>query len=142
MECTVKWLGQESGMSFVAETGSGHMVAMDGAPEAGGRNLAPRPMELLLAGAGGCTAFDIVMILKKGRHQVSGCDVRLEADRAETDPKVFTRIHFHFRVSGHNLKPEAVARAIDLSKDKYCSASIMLGKTASITHDFEIIETN
>ncbi len=142
MECTVKWLGQESGMSFMAETGSGHMVAMDGAPEAGGRNLAPRPMEMLLAGAGGCTAFDIVMILKKGRHQVSGCDVRLEADRAETDPKVFTRIHFHFRVSGHNLKPEAVARAIDLSKDKYCSASIMLGKTASITHDFEIIETN
>ena len=142
MECTVKWLGQESGMSFMAETGSGHMVAMDGAPEAGGRNLAPRPMEMLLAGAGGCTAFDIVMILKKGRHQVSGCDVRLEADRAETDPKVFTRIHFHFRVSGHNLKPEAVARAIDLSKDKYCSASIMLGKTASITHDFEIIEVN
>ncbi|MDD3483245.1 OsmC family protein [Azovibrio restrictus] len=142
MECTVKWLGQGSGMSFVAETGSGHMVAMDGAPEAGGRNLAPRPMEMLLAGAGGCTAFDIVMILKKGRHQVSGCDVRLEADRADTDPKVFTRIHFHFRVSGHNLKPETVARAIDLSKDKYCSASIMLGKTASITHDFEIIETN
>ncbi|WP_026686406.1 OsmC family protein [Azovibrio restrictus] len=142
MECTVKWLGQESGMSFMAETGSGHMVAMDGAPEAGGRNLAPRPMEMLLAGTGGCTAFDIVMILKKGRHQVSGCDVRLEADRAETDPKVFTRIHFHFRVSGHNLKPEAVARAIDLSKDKYCSASIMLGKTASITHDFEIIETH
>lgn len=140
MECTVKWTGPESGMSFIAETGSGHMVAMDGAPEAGGRNLAPRPMEMLLAGTGGCTAFDIVMILKKGRHQVSGCDVRLEADRAETDPKVFTRIHFHFRVSGRNLKPDAVARAIDLSKDKYCSASIMLGKTASITHDFEIIE--
>lgn len=140
MECTVKWTGLESGMSFIAETGSGHMVAMDGAPEAGGRNLAPRPMEMLLAGTGGCTAFDIVMILKKGRHQVTGCDVRLEADRAETDPKVFTRIHFHFRVSGRNLKPDAVARAIDLSKDKYCSASIMLGKTASITHDFEIIE--
>lgn len=140
MQCTVKWMGADSGMSFVAETGSGHMVAMDGAPEAGGRNLAPRPMEMLLAGTGGCTAFDIVMILKKGRHQVSGCDVRLEADRAETDPKVFTRIHFHFRVSGKNLKPEAVARAIDLSKDKYCSASIMLGKSAEITHDFEIIE--
>lgn len=140
MECTVKWMGADSGMSFVAETGSGHMVTMDGAPEAGGRNLAPRPMEMLLAGAGGCTAFDIVMILKKGRHQVSGCDVRLEADRAETDPKVFTRIHFHFRVSGKSLKPEAVARAIDLSKDKYCSASIMLGKTAEITHDFEIVE--
>lgn len=140
MQCTVKWMGADSGMSFIAETGSGHMVTMDGAPEAGGRNLAPRPMEMLLAGAGGCTAFDIVMILKKGRHQVSGCDVRLEAERAETDPKVFTRIHFHFRVSGKNLKPEAVARAIDLSKDKYCSASIMLGKTAEITHDFEIVE--
>lgn len=140
MQCTVKWMGADSGMSFIAETGSGHMVTMDGAPEAGGRNLAPRPMEMLLAGAGGCTAFDIVMILKKGRHQVSGCDVRLEAERAEIDPKVFTRIHFHFRVSGKNLKPEAVARAIDLSKDKYCSASIMLGKTAEITHDFEIVE--
>lgn len=140
MQCTVKWMGTDSGMSFVAETGSGHMVAMDGAPEAGGRNLAPRPMEMLLAGTGGCTAFDVVMILKKGRHQVEGCDVRLEAERAETDPKVFTRIHFHFRVVGRNLKPEAVARAIDLSKDKYCSASIMLGKTAEITHDFEIIE--
>jgi len=140
MQCTVKWMGADSGMSFVAETGSGHMVTMDGAPEAGGRNLAPRPMEMLLAGTGGCTAFDIVMILKKGRHQVSGCDVRLEAERADSDPKVFTRIHFHFRVSGKNLKPEAVARAIDLSKDKYCSASIMLGKTAAITHDFDIIE--
>lgn len=140
MQCTIKWMGADSGMSFIAETGSGHMVTMDGAPEAGGRNLAPRPMEMLLAGAGGCTAFDIVMILKKGRHQVSGCDVRLEAERAEIDPKVFTRIHFHFRVSGKNLKPEAVARAIDLSKDKYCSASIMLGKTAEITHDFEIVE--
>ena len=140
MQCTVKWMGADSGMSFVAETGSGHMVAMDGAPEAGGRNLAPRPMEMLLAGTGGCTAFDVVMILKKGRHQVEGCDVRLEAERAGTDPKVFTRIHFHFRVVGRNLKPEAVARAIDLSKDKYCSASIMLGKTAEITHDFEIVE--
>ena len=140
MQCTVKWMGADSGMSFVAETGSGHMVAMDGAPVAGGRNLAPRPMEMLLAGTGGCTAFDVVMILKKGRHQVEGCDVRLEAERAETDPKVFTRIHFHFRVVGRNLKPEAVARAIDLSKDKYCSASIMLGKTAEITHDFEIVE--
>jgi putative redox protein len=127
-------------MSFVAETGSGHLVAMDGAPEAGGRNLAPRPMEMLLLGAGGCTAFDVVTILQKGRHQVSGCDVRLEAERAPDNPKVFTRIHFHFRVSGKNLKPEVVARAIDLSRDKYCSASIMLGKTADITHDFEIIE--
>lgn len=140
MECTVRWLGKAGGMSFVAETGSGHLVAMDGAPEAGGRNLAPRPMEMLLLGAGGCTAFDVVTILQKGRHQVSGCDVRLEAERAPDNPKVFTRIHFHFRVSGKNLKPEVVARAIDLSRDKYCSASIMLGKTADITHDFEIIE--
>lgn len=140
MECSVKWMGPDNGMSFIGETGSGHMVTMDGASEAGGRNLAPRPMEMLLAGTGGCTAFDVVMILKKGRHQVTGCDVTLKAERAETDPKVFTHIHFHFRVSGRKLKPEAVARAIDLSKDKYCSASIMLGKSASITHDFEIIE--
>lgn len=138
MECKVKWTGD--GMSFLAETGSGHTAVMDGAPEAGGRNLAPRPMEMVLVGTGGCTAFDVVMILQKGRHAVSGCEVSLSAERAESDPKVFTRIHFHFRVSGRNLKPEAVARAIDLSKDKYCSASIMLGKTAAITHDFEIVE--
>ena len=137
MECTVKWVGN---VTFLAETGSNHAILMDGAPEAGGRNLAPRPMELLLAGAGGCTAFDIVLILKRGRHQVSGCEVSLKADRAETDPKIFTHIHFHFTVRGKQLKPEAVARAIDLSKDKYCSASIMLGKTATITHDYEIIE--
>lgn len=137
MECTVKWVDN---VTFFAETGSNHAILMDGAPEAGGRNLAPRPMELLLAGAGGCTAFDIVLILKRGRHQVSGCEVSLKADRAETDPKIFTHIHFHFTVRGKQLKPEAVARAIDLSKDKYCSASIMLGKTATITHDYEIIE--
>ena len=137
MECTVKWVDN---VTFLAETGSNHAILMDGAPEAGGRNLAPRPMELLLAGAGGCTTFDIVLILKRGRHQVSGCEVSLKADRAETDPKIFTHIHFHFKVSGKQLKPEAVARAIDLSKDKYCSASIMLGKTATITHDYEIIE--
>lgn len=140
MECTVRWTGADAGMSFLAETGSGHAVLMDGAPEAGGRNLAPRPMELLLAGTGGCTAFDVVLILKKGRHQVQGCEVSLKAERADTDPKVFTRIHFHYRVSGRNLKPEAVARAIDLSKEKYCSASIILGQTAEITHDFEIVE--
>ena len=139
MECKIKWAGE--GMSFLAETGSRHAVVMDGAPEAGGSNLGPRPMELLLAGTGGCTAFDVVMILKKGRHDVSGCEVSLEAERADTDPKVFTRIHFHFRISGKKLKPEVVARAIELSKDKYCSASIMLGKTAEITHDFEIIES-
>ncbi|MDA0189494.1 MAG: OsmC family protein [Proteobacteria bacterium] len=138
MECTVTWVG---GMSFMAETGSNHALLMDGAPEAGGRNLAPRPMELLLAGTGGCTAFDVVLILQKGRHAVAGCEVALTAERAESEPKVFTRIHFHFRVSGSNLRPEVVARAIELSKEKYCSASIMLGKTATITHDFEIVET-
>jgi putative redox protein len=138
MECKVKWI--EGGMSFLAETGSNHAVLMDGAPEAGGRNLAPRPMELLLAGTGGCTAFDVVAILKKGRHAVTGCEVSLTAERAETDPKVFTHIHFHFRITGKGLKPEVVTRAINLSKEKYCSASIMLGETAKITHDFEIVE--
>ena len=138
MECKVKWI--EGGMSFLAETGSNHAVLMDGAPEAGGRNMAPRPMELLLAGTGGCTAFDVVAILKKGRHAVTGCEVNLTAERADTDPKVFTHIHFHFRVTGKGLKPEVVTRAINLSKEKYCSASIMLGETAKITHDFEIVE--
>lgn len=138
MECKVKWI--EGSMSFLAETGSGHVVAMDGPPEAGGRNLAPRPMEMLLTGTGGCTAFDVVSILKKGRHAVTGCDVEVHADRADTDPKVFTRIHFHFRVRGKQLKPEAVTRAVELSSEKYCSASIMLGKTASITHEVEIID--
>ena len=138
MKCDVKWAG--NGMSFLAETGSNHIVAMDGAPESGGRNLAPRPMEMLLAGAGGCTAFDVVLILKKGRHAISGCEVKVQAVRADEDPKVFTQIHFHFRVSGTQLKPNAVARAIELSSEKYCSASIMLGKTAAITHDFEIVE--
>ncbi|MBL8414529.1 MAG: OsmC family protein [Propionivibrio sp.] len=138
MECKVKWI--DGGMSFLAETGSNHAFVMDGAPEAGGRNLAPRPMEMLLAGTGGCTAFDVVAILKKGRHAITGCEVSLQAERAETEPKVFTRIHFHFRISGKQLKPDAVARAIALSKDKYCSASIMLGKTAFITHDLEIVE--
>jgi putative redox protein len=127
-------------MSFVAESGSGHAIVMDGATDAGGRNLGPRPMEMVLAGTGGCTAFDIVLILKRGRHAISGCEVRLTAERAEADPKVFTHIHFHYRVKGRQLKPEAVARAIELSKEKYCSASIMIGKTAEITHDFEIID--
>lgn len=140
MECTVRWQGADAGMSFVAESGSGHALVMDGAPEAGGRNLGPRPMEMLLAGTGGCTAFDVVLILKRGRHAVSGCEVKLSAERAESDPKIFTRVHFHYRIKGRQLKPEAVARAIELSKDKYCSASIMIGKTAEITHDFEIIE--
>ena len=137
MECTVRW---QDGMSFVAETGSGHLVCMDGAPEAGGRNLAPRPMELVLAGTGGCTAFDIVLILQRGRHEISGCEIKLQAERADTDPKVFTRINMHFVVTGKNLKPEAVERAVKLSAEKYCSASIMLGKTAEITHDFELVE--
>ncbi|OHC61152.1 MAG: peroxiredoxin [Rhodocyclales bacterium GWA2_65_19] len=136
MECTVRW---HEGMSFVAETGSGHMVAMDGAPEAGGRNLAPRPMELLLAGTGGCTAFDVVMILQRGRQEISGCDVKLTAERAESDPKVFTRINMHFVVKGKNLKSDAVERAVKLSAEKYCSASIMLGKTAAISHTWEIV---
>jgi putative redox protein len=140
MECTIRWTGSDAGMSFVAESGSGHAIVMDGATDAGGRNLGPRPMEMVLAGTGGCTAFDIVLILKRGRHAISGCEVRLTAERAEADPKVFTHIHFHYRVKGRQLKPEAVARAIELSKEKYCSASIMIGKTAEITHDFEIID--
>lgn len=140
MECTVRWMGNDAGMAFVAETGSGHAVVMDGAPEAGGRNIGLRPMEMVLAGTGGCSAFDVVLILKKGRHQVSACDVSLQAERADSDPKVFTRIHLHYRVKGKNLKPDAVARAIALSKEKYCSASIMIGKTAEITSGFEIID--
>ena len=140
MESTIRWMGNDAGMSFVAESGSGHAIVMDGAPEAGGRNLGMRPMELVLAGTGGCTAFDVVLILKKGRHAVTGCEVSLRAERAETDPKVFTRVHFHYRVKGRQLKRDAVARAIELSKDKYCSASIMLAETAEITHDFEVVD--
>lgn len=137
LECTVRW--QPHGMSFIAETGSGHIVAMDGAPEAGGHNLAARPLELLLAGAGGCTSFDVVSILKKARQEVTDCAVRLTAERAETDPKVFTRIDLHFVVTGRGLKPEAVERAVGLSAEKYCSASIMLGKTAQMNHTWEIV---
>jgi len=139
MEVKVSWNGP-SGMSFRAETGSGHTVTMDGAPEAGGHNTAARPMELVLAGTGGCTAFDVVLILKRSREEVLGCDVTLQAERAEVDPKVFTKIHFHFTVSGKNLKPAAVERAVKLSHEKYCSASIMLAKMAEITHSFEIVE--
>lgn len=138
LECTVRW--NPHGMSFTAETGSGHMVAMDGAPEAGGRNLAPRPLELLLAGAGGCSSFDVVSILKKGRQAVTNCAVQVTAERATEDPKVFTRIDMHFVVTGRDLKPEAVERAVKLSAEKYCSASIMLGKTAAMTHTWEIVE--
>lgn len=137
MECTVRW---HEGMSFIAQTGSGHLVPMDGAPEAGGHNWAARPMELLLAGAGGCTSFDVISILKKSRQDVSGCEVRLTAERADTDPKVFTQLHLHFVVKGSGLKAETVERAVKLSAEKYCSATIMLGKTAVTTHSWEIIE--
>lgn len=137
MKARVKWVEQ---VSFLGETESGHAVLMDGAPAAGGRNLGPRPMEMLLLGAGGCTSFDVIGILKKSRQAVSDCYVEIDAERAETDPKVFTRIHMHFVVKGKDIKAEVVERAIKLSAEKYCSASIMLGATAKITHDFEIVE--
>ena len=137
MKGRIKWV---ENVAFLGETGSGHAVLMDGAPEGGGRNLGPRPMELLLIGAGGCTAYDVVHILKKSRANITDCVAEIEAERADEDPKVFTRIHFHFVVTGKNLKPEQVERAIALSAEKYCSASIMLGKTATITHDFELVE--
>lgn len=127
-------------MTFLAETGSNHLVAMDGAPEGGGRNLAPRPMEIVLAGAGGCTAYDVVVILKKNNQDVTGCEVRLEAERAATDPKVFTRIHYHFAIRGRGLKRSLVEQAVRLTHEKYCSATAILGKTAEITKDFEILE--
>jgi putative redox protein len=140
MECTIRWTGE--GMSFIAETGSGHMVAMDGAPEGGGRNLAPRPMEMVLLGTGGCTAYDVVLILKRGRHDVRGCDVRLLADRAAEDPKVFTRIEFRFTVRGKGLKRDIVERAVRLSHEKYCSASAMLARTAAIETSIEVVEAD
>ncbi|MBL8334305.1 MAG: OsmC family protein [Rubrivivax sp.] len=139
MDCTVNWVSA-MGMAFVAETGSGHVLTMDGAPDGGGRDLAPRPMETVLAGTGGCTAYDVVLILKRGRHDVRGCQIKIKADRADTDPKVFTRIHMHFVVSGRGLATAAVERAIALSHERYCSASIMLGKTAEITTSHEIVE--
>lgn len=138
MECTVNWV-PAAGMEFVAETGSGHVLVMDGAVDGGGRNLAPRPMETVLAGTAGCTAYDVVLILKRGRHAVSGCQVKLTSERAETDPKVFTKIHVHFRVTGADIPAVAVERAVQMSHDKYCSASIMLAKTAEITTSFEIV---
>ena len=139
MECTINWMGTE-GMAFVAETGSGHLLTMDGAPDGGGHNLAPRPMETVLAGTGGCTAYDVVLILKRGRHDVRGCQVKLKAERAPTEPKDFTAIHMHFVVMGRGLKQDVVERAVALSHEKYCSASIMLGKTAAITTSAEIVE--
>ncbi len=137
MDCVVRWI---DGMGFLAETGSGHTLTMDGAPDVGGRNLAPRPMEMLLVGAGGCTAYDVVLILKRGRHSVSDCRVKVSAKRAETDPKIFTQIHFHYSVSGAGLKPAVVERAVKMSKEKYCSATIMLGRTAEVSSSFEIID--
>ena len=148
MECTVSWTGAagtRSGMGFVAETGSGHVLMMDGAvdeaqPANGGQNLAPRPMETVLAGTGGCTAYDVVLILKRGRHDVRGCSVKLSSERAAADPKVFTKIHMHFTVSGKAIPAAAVERAVAMSHDKYCSATIMLAKTADITTSFEVRE--
>ena len=151
MECTVNWMGvagltgSKSGMTFVAETGSGHTLVMDGAPdeakpENGGANMAPRPMETVLAGTGGCTAYDVVLILKRGRHDVRGCSVKLTSERAPVDPKVFTKIHMHFVVTGKGLTSSSVERAIAMSHDKYCSATIMLGKMAEITTSFEVLE--
>ena len=148
MECTVSWTGglnTRSGMGFVAETGSGHTLVMDGAPDAdkpenGGQNLAPRPMETVLAGTGGCTAYDVVLILKRGRHNVQGCTVKLSAERATTGPKVFTKIHMHFTVTGKGIPVPAVERAVAMSHEKYCSATIMLAKTADITTSFEVLD--
>lgn len=137
MKARIKWV---EGVTMLAESGSGHAIVIDGPPEYGGRNLGVRPMEMLLMGMGGCTQFDVLMILRKGRHQVSFCEVELEAERAATDPKVFTRIHAHFRIGGRGLTEKAVGRAVRMSAEKYCSASIMLGATAEITHDFEILE--
>jgi len=137
MDCTIRWA---EGMAFVAETGSGHAFVMDGAPEGGGRNMGPRPMETVLAGTGGCTAYDVVLILKRSGQDIRSCDVEVHAERAETDPKVFTKIHMHFIVRGRGLRAALVESAIRRSHDKYCSASIMLGKTAEITHDYELID--
>jgi putative redox protein len=137
MKARVKWV---EGALMVGESPSGHAVVMDGPPDLGGRNLGIRPMEMLLLGMGGCTEFDVIHILRKGRHEVTGCEVRIEAERAASDPKVFTHIHVHFVVSGRGLTEKAVERAVRLSAEKYCSASIMLGKAAQITHDFEIVD--
>ena len=138
MECKVRWSGD--GMSFIAETGSNHLLTMDGAPEGGGRNLAPRPMEVVLSGTGGCTAYDVVVILKKSGQDVTGCEVKLTAERAATDPKVFTKIHMHWTVRGRGLKRNIVESAVRLTHEKYCSATAMLQRTAEVTRDFEVIE--
>ncbi len=137
MKTRIKWNGN---VSFQADSGSGHQILMDGAPEAGGQNLGPRPMEMLLMGLGGCTTFDVILILKKGRQDVTDCVVEIEAERATVDPKVFTHIHLHFIISGRNLKQKQIERALKLSAEKYCSASIMLKNTVKITHDYEIVD--
>ncbi len=137
MKARIQWAGEAG---FIAEADSGHKVLIDGPPEYGGRNQGPRPMELVLMGMGGCAAFDVVHILRKSRQEISDCVAEIEAERAESEPKVFTRIHVHFIVTGKGLDAKKVAHAIELSATKYCSASIMLGKTAKITHDYEIVE--
>jgi putative redox protein len=139
MKARIKWLED---VAFVGEAGSGHSVVMDGAPDAGGRNIGFRPMEMLLVGLGGCSAFDVVLILKRGREQVTDCVVELDADRAETDPKVFTNIRMRYIVTGRALDPKKVERAVNLSAEKYCSASAIMNKTAQITHTVEIVEAN
>ncbi|MCC5856630.1 MAG: OsmC family protein [Ectothiorhodospiraceae bacterium] len=136
MRATVKWTGEAS---FEGTSGSGHTVIMDGPPDAGGRDLGVRPMEMLLLGLGGCTAFDVVYILQRGRHPVSDCVVEVEAERADTPPKVFTKIHLHYKVRGKGLKDAVVERAVRLSAEKYCSASIMLREAAELSHDFEVL---
>lgn len=137
MKASIKWIG---GMAFEGTPGSGHSVVMDASPDFGGEDKGPRPMEMLLLGMGGCTSIDVMSMLKKGRQDVTDCVAEIEAERADDHPKVFTRIHVHFKVSGRGLDAKRVAHAIELSANKYCSASIMLGKTAEITHDFELIE--
>lgn len=137
MKARARWV---EGMAFMGEAGSGHAVMMDGAPEYGGRNIGIRPMEMLLIGLAGCTGFDVVNILKKGRESVTGCDVEVEAQRAETDPKVFTKIHLSYRISGKGLSRDKAERAVTLSKEKYCSASIMLGATAEMTYSLEVVD--
>jgi putative redox protein len=138
MDCTIHWL-PASGMAFAAETGSGHLLLMDGAPDGGGRNLAPRPMETVLAGTGGCTAYDVVLILKRGRHDVQACQVKITSERANVDPKVFQKIHMHFVITGKEIPEPAVGRAVALSHEKYCSASIMLAHSVDITTSFEVL---
>lgn len=139
MKARIKWV---EARTFMGESGSGHTVVMDGPPDLGGRNLGPRPMEMLLLGMGGCTAFDVIDILQKGREAVEDCAIEIEAERAETNPKIFTRIKLRYIVKGRGLNPAKVERAVNLSAEKYCSASIMLGKTAEMTHEIEVVDTS